>query len=171
MLPRGFVLWFRGPASETRTTIGSLTTHELKQRGCNVEILDGQSAATDWMAGLGNAKDDDDAYIRHLQRVSTSVINNEAIALVVVKSDAPRVEALVEVDIGTPKEEEGGDENLNLTKLVLQSSAGPEQSVAEILSKLESLDLIAGQASRDSSSYDEDDEATIRQRLEALGYL
>jgi len=47
---------------------------------------------------------------------------------------------------------------------------GSEQSVADILSELEALELITGPASRDSY-YDEDDEETIRQRLEALGYL
>jgi hypothetical protein len=39
------------------------------------------------------------------------------------------------------------------------------------LLKLESLELIERPSDKDSSSYDEDDEATIRQRLEALGYL
>ena len=46
----------------------------------------------------------------------------------------------------------------------------PEQSASEVLSKLEALELIARSGSNDSS-YDEDDEETIRQRLEALGYL
>ena len=46
----------------------------------------------------------------------------------------------------------------------------PEQSVADVLSKLEALELIDRSGSSDSS-YDEEDEETIRQRLEALGYL
>lgn len=133
MPSRGFVLWFQDPPSETRTTIANQTAHELKQRECNVEILDGR-AATDNISILENLK------------------GHAAIAVVAFQSSAPQtledlcrsVEVIVEV--------------------------GPEKSVADILSRLEAQELIAGSASRDSS-YDEDDEAAIRQRLEALGYL
>ena len=45
------------------------------------------------------------------------------------------------------------DEELNLTKTVLQPGAEPEQGAPK------------------DSDYDDDDEAMIRSRLEALGYL
>jgi hypothetical protein len=133
MPSRGFVLWFQDPSSETRTTSASQIAHELKERGCNVEILDGQSA-TDNISVLEDLKGD------------------EAVAVVALESNAPqKLEDLCR-------------------SVAVKVEVESEQSVADILSKLEALELISRSASRDSS-YDEDDEATIRQRLEALGYL
>ena len=79
------------------------------------------------------------------------------------------VEAFVEVEIGIPTGEQD-DGSRDSRKIFLPPDAEPEASVADILAKLESLELIAAPAS-ENSSYDEDDEATIRSRLEALGYL
>jgi hypothetical protein len=97
--------------------------------------------------------------------------------LAAVKSEVPQtledlsgsVEAFVEVEIGIPTDEQG-DESRNFTKFFLLPHAEPEPSVANILAKLEGLELIAAPAA-ENSSYDEDDEAMIRSRLEALGYL
>ena len=186
MPPRGLILWFTGLPSATRTTIASLTAQVLKQRGWNIETLEGEHSPADWISVLKNSKGDEDAFIQHLRRVCASGIHNEAIALVALQSTAPqtpesRVQAFVEVELGIPKYEEvdesrkvvEGDrtsEDLNLTKIVLQPDAEPEQGVADILSKLEGLGLVAGSSLKDSV-YDEDDEAMIRSRLEALGYL
>ena len=133
MTSRGFVLWFQDPPSETRTTIAGQIAHELKQRGCNVETLDGQSA-TNYLSVLENLKGD------------------EAIAVVAFESNTPQtVEDLC-------------------SSVEVKVEVKSEQSAADILLELETLGLIARSTSSDSP-YDEDDEATIRQRLEALGYL
>jgi len=177
MTSKGFVLSFTGLPSATKPTIASLTGHELNQRGYNIEPLAGQPSATDWLSVLNNSEGDEDDFIRQLRRICAS---NEAVVLAALKSEVPQtladlrsnVEAFVEVEIGTPNHEEGEvkGEGLNLTKIFLQPDAEPEQSVAEILVKLEGLELIAAPAA-ENSSYDEDDEALIRSRLEALGYL
>lgn len=171
MPSKGFVISFTGLPSASRTTIASLTGHELKQRGYNIEPLVGQPSATNWTSVLENSKDDE------LRRVYASAISNEAIVLAAVKSEVPQtlgdlsdsVEAFVEVEIGIPTDEQR-DESRNFTKFFLPPDAEPESSVADILAKLEGLELIAAPAS-ENSSYDEDDEAMIRSRLEALGYL
>ena len=128
MPARGFVLWFQDPPNTA-----SQIAHELKQRGCNVEVLDGKSA-TAHIPLLENSKGDD----------ALAVVAHESNTPQTLEDLCRSVEVKVEVE--------------------------PEQSVAVILSKLETLELITGSASR-NSSYDEDDEETIRQRLEALGYL
>lgn len=133
MPARGFVLWFQDPPSESRTTIASQTAHELKQRGCNVEILDGQSA-TGYISVLENLK------------------GAEAIAVIAFESSTPQTL----------------EELCRSVEVIIEVEA--EQSVADIIAKLAALELIAGSTSK-TSPYDEDDEATIRQRLEALGYL
>lgn len=148
MPSKGFVLSFTGLPSTTRTTIASRTGQELEQRGYNIEPLAGQPSAS-----------------------------NEAIVLAAVKSDVPQtledlrgdVEAFVEVEIGIPTGEQD-DASRNLKKIFLPPDAEPESSVADILAKLEGLELIAAPMS-ENSSYDEEDEAMIRSRLEALGYL
>lgn len=179
MPPKGFVLWFTGPRSATRTTIANLTGHELKQRGYNIEPLVGQSSVTDWISVLNNSKADEDDYTQQLRRVCASGISNEGIVLAALKSEVPRtledlrcsVEAFVEVETGAPNHEQGDEsQNLNFTKIFLQPDAEPEQCVVDIVAKLEDLKLIVAPAP-ENSSYDEDDEATIRSRLEALGYL
>jgi len=65
-----------------------------------------------------------------------------------ILSDETQGEGLEEVEIGAPN----------------------PADVTDILSKLEELQLIARSTPKDQS-YDEDDEAVIRQRLEGLGYL
>ena len=101
------------------------------------------------------------------------VDNPSAIVLTASNSETPDVadsrHALVEVAIG-PQDESGNTGEQHVTKIVLPADDEPERCVAEIFAKLEGLELIAAPASKDSS-YDEDDEAMIRSRLEALGYL
>ena len=167
---KDFVLSLTGLQSATRTAIANLTAHELKQRGYNIEPLAGQPSAIDWISLLRNSKDDEQEPLR---RVCES---GEAIVLAAIKSkitqtveDLRNIEAFVEIEIGITNDEKG-DESRNFTKIFLPPEASPEQSVAEILAKLEGLELITARAS-ENSSYDEDDEAMIRSRLEALGYL
>jgi Adenylylsulphate kinase len=160
MPPKEFTLWFTGLPSETKTAIANLTTQELKRRGCEIETLDTKTYA---------------------RRISDSSMHGEAIVFAVKSktTETPEdLQATVEVKIGIPnyekKNDESGnvvnDEHLTLTKIVVQPDAEPEHCIAGILSKLEGLDLIARVPS-ESSSYDEDDEAVIRRRLEGLGYL
>lgn len=168
MPPKGFTLWFTGLPSEIRTAITNLTTQELKRRGCEIETLDARMPAA-YSKG---------AYAR---RISDFNMRGEAIVFAVKSktTETPEdLQAAVEVEIGIPnyekKNDESGDdindEQLIFTKIFVQPDANLEESVAGILSKLEGLELIA-RAPSENSSYDEDDEAVIRRRLEGLGYL
>jgi hypothetical protein len=171
MPPKGFILWFTGLPSDTRTAIANLTIQELKQRGCETEALDGKIPAA-------VSKGDDDAYAR---RIFDSSVRGEAIVFAVKSKTTVTPEdhqAAVEVEIGIPNYEKKSDESSNaindgpltFAKIVVQPEAEPEKCIASILSKLEGLDLIARVPS-ENSAYDEDDEEVIRRRLEGLGYL
>src|SRR5215212_6589550 len=152
-MPTGrFFLAFTDLPNETRPTLAGLIAHELKQRGWKAEAVDDQSSNV----------------VRRL--------GGEAIVLAAINSNNPEAPdslvRFVEVGIG-PKDEKSNTldgEHLDVTKIVLPADAEPKRSVAEILSKLEGMGLLGGPAPKDSS-YDEDDEAVIRSRLEALGYL
>jgi len=117
----------------------------------------------------------------YARRISDFNMRGEAIVFAVKSktTETPEdLQAAVEVEIGIPnyekKNDESGDdindEQLIFTKIFVQPDANLEESVAGILSKLEGLELIA-RAPSENSSYDEDDEAVIRRRLEGLGYL
>lgn len=151
MPPRGLTLRFSGQPNATRTAIADLTAQELKRRGWNIETLEGEHFS------------------------SNGAIHNETTALLARRPTAPQtpedsVEAFVEVELGISNDESRTSEQLNFTKIVLKPDIEPAQGVAEILSKLESLGWVAGSSTQESL-YDEDDEAMIRSRLEALGYL
>src|SRR5215216_1425336 len=113
MSSKGLILSFTELPMANRTMIASLTAQELKRRGYNIETPDGQSTATDWISVLENSKGDED---------STQTLK---------------------VQIGIPGHEEDDEsrnavenQHLNLTKIVVQPDALPEQCVADILSKL-----------------------------------
>jgi hypothetical protein len=172
----GFFLSFTGLPSATRARIASLIAHELKQRGWTIETLASQSSARDWISVLGESGSDD-AYIRRLRdgAIVLAAINSNT--LETPENLRSSFKTFVEVEIGKPMKEQGAecynaveDEHLNLTKIVLPQDAEPEKCVADIFSKLEGLELIAGPVFKDSS-YDEEDEVMIRNRLDALGYL
>jgi hypothetical protein len=56
--------------------------------------------------------------------------------------------------------------------VIRADASATDESVARILSELETLGLLAAPAQAGSGSgYDEEDEEIIRQRLEAMGYL
>lgn len=172
MPPRGLILRFTGQPEATRTTLASLTTQELQQRGWNIETLAGEHSG------------EENVFMQHLRRVYASGIHSDTIAFAAFQSTIPQTtegseELLVAVELRTPKYEEANEnvrdsdrtpKHLNVTKIVLPPDIEPKQGVADILAKLEGLGLVAGSASQDSL-YSEDDEATIRSRLEALGYL
>ena len=165
MPPKGFTLWFTGLPNETRTAIANLTTQELKRRGCEIETLGGKIPAAD-------SKGDEDAYTG---RISDFSMRGEAIVFAVKSKTTETPEDLkTAVEVEITNDESGNainDEHLSFTKIVVQPDAEPEECIASILSKLEGLELIARVPSSENSSYDEDDEAVIRRRLEDLGYL
>jgi hypothetical protein len=161
MPARGFVLSFTGPAAVNTSTIANLTEHELKQRGWNIQRLDSQSSAivlavinSNTLETPENLRDSLDTVVEVVIRTSTNEEHS----------------ATEKRSTNEERDNEVEDQHRNLTKIVLPPDAEPEQCVADIFSKLEGLELIAGPGPKDSS-YDEDDEATIRSRLEALGYL
>ena len=55
---RGFTLWFTGLSGAGKTTISEIVEHELKARGRQVEVLDGDIVRTNLSKGLGFSRED-----------------------------------------------------------------------------------------------------------------
>jgi len=73
---KGFVLWFTGLSGAGKTTLSSLVATELRERGINVEILDGDEVRTNLSKGLGFSKEDRDTNIRRIGYVSCLLARN-----------------------------------------------------------------------------------------------
>jgi len=81
MSHKGFTLWFTGLSGSGKTTISTQVAIALKQRGCRVELLDGDVIRAALSPGLGFSKDDRDMHIRRLGFVAHLLSRNGVIAI------------------------------------------------------------------------------------------
>jgi adenylyl-sulfate kinase len=65
-MSKGFVIWFTGLSGAGKTTIADKLEPLLRQRGLNVEMLDGDIVRTHLSKGLGFSKEDRDENIRRI---------------------------------------------------------------------------------------------------------
>ncbi|MCW2964547.1 MAG: adenylylsulfate kinase [Actinomycetia bacterium] len=112
----GFVLWFTGLPAAGKTTIGEIVAPQLENRGCVVDVLDGDVMRTHFSKGLGYSKRDRDTNIAHIGWVASRL--SRAGVAVVVSAISPYEEgrryarslveihaSFVEVHVATPLEE------------------------------------------------------------------
>lgn len=78
----GFTLWFTGLSGAGKTTISKGVALELKNRGCRMEILDGDEVRTNLSSELGFSKKDRDTNIRRIGYVANLLSRNQVIAIV-----------------------------------------------------------------------------------------
>ena len=74
----GFVLWFTGLSAAGKTTIANVVAPELEQRGCLVELLDGDVVRTHLSKGLGYSKEDRDTNIGRIAWVASRLTRHGA---------------------------------------------------------------------------------------------
>src|SRR5258708_36120133 len=79
-MSEGFTLWFTGLSGAGKSTIANLVAGELRTRGHNVEILDGDEVRTNLSKGLGFSKEDRDTNIRRIGYVCNLLARNGVIA-------------------------------------------------------------------------------------------
>jgi adenylyl-sulfate kinase len=78
---RGVTLWFTGLSGAGKSTIASLVEAELRERGTNVEVLDGDVVRTNLSKGLGFSKEDRDTNIRRIAFVADLLSRNGVVAI------------------------------------------------------------------------------------------
>ncbi len=79
---RGVTIWFTGLSGSGKSTIARALEAELRQRGCQLEVLDGDVVRTNLTKGLGFSKEDRDENIRRIGFVSHLLTRNGVVVLV-----------------------------------------------------------------------------------------
>ncbi len=110
---QGFTLWFTGLPCSGKTTISEIVEKELRERGVNVEALDGDEVRKGISKDLGFSKEDRDKHILRVGFIAKLLSRNGVAALAAFVSpyrairDALRgdIENFVEVYVKCPVEE------------------------------------------------------------------
>jgi adenylyl-sulfate kinase len=73
---KGFTLWLTGLSGAGKTTLSEVLATELRSRGVQTEILDGDEVRTNLSKGLGFSKEDRDTNIRRIGYVCRLLSRN-----------------------------------------------------------------------------------------------
>jgi adenylyl-sulfate kinase len=97
---KGFVVWFTGLSGAGKSTLAHHLEPILRERGLNVEILDGDIVRTNLSKGLGFSKEDRDTNIRRIGFVANLLARNGVAVIVAAISPyrAIRDELRAEID-------------------------------------------------------------------------
>jgi adenylyl-sulfate kinase len=75
-MSQAYTLWFTGLSGSGKSTLSEKVAAELKRRGLNVEILDGDEVRTNLSKGLGFSKEDRDINIKRIGYVCKLLTRN-----------------------------------------------------------------------------------------------
>ena len=77
----GFCLWFTGLSGSGKTTITTHLVKELRGRGAQLEVLDGDIVRENLSKGLGFSKEDRDTNIRRIGFVACLLARNDTVCI------------------------------------------------------------------------------------------
>jgi adenylyl-sulfate kinase len=80
-MSEGMTLWFTGLSGAGKSTVAQLVEEELRERGHQVEVLDGDVVRQNLSKGLGFSKEDRDTNIRRIAFVADLLSRNGVIAI------------------------------------------------------------------------------------------
>lgn len=199
-MSNGFTLWFTGLSGSGKSTLSQALAPALRERGLRVEILDGDEVRTNLSKGLGFSKEDRDTNIRRIGYVCKLLSRNGTVAISAAISPyrairdelRAQIPGFVEVYARCSIEELARRDPKGLYKKALAGEIAnftgvsdpyeeplqPEvvvdterESLQESTAKiLRSLELI-GHLPAVTEEIAPEEEARIRERLKALGYL
>lgn len=153
MSPTGFTLWLEGADA---AALARPVTEALEGRGRRVELGSASGDGGDVIV----LATDDSSQGGALSRAPKPLVKVEAKASPGASGGAPDA-------LGEPH---AGESQPRPEFTIRAGAPTAEESVAHILSELETLGLLAAHAPA-GGGYDDEDEEIIRQRLEAMGYL
>jgi len=81
MANNGFTIWFTGLSGSGKSTLSEIIEHRLKERGRNVEVLDGDVVRTHLSKGLGFSREDRDTNIKRIGFVCGLLTRNGVICI------------------------------------------------------------------------------------------
>ncbi|SKB14675.1 Adenylyl-sulfate kinase [Planktothrix sp. PCC 11201] len=100
MQHRGVTVWFTGLSGAGKTTISQAVAQIFQEKGCNLEILDGDIVRENLTKGLGFSKPDRDENIRRIGFVAHLLTRNGVIVLVSAISPYREIREEVREKIG-----------------------------------------------------------------------
>lgn len=199
---KGFTLWFTGLSGSGKSTLALAVEKDLKRRGMNVEVLDGDVVRTNLSKGLGFSQEDRDINIRRIGFVCNLLTRNDAVAIAAAISpykairdeNREMIGRFVEVYCECPIDELIKRDTKGLYKKALAGEIkgftgiddpyeAPENPEVTVNSSTESIDESAGKILRtlelmnfippgpEATQIPADEEAQIKEKLKALGYL
>jgi adenylyl-sulfate kinase len=77
----GLTLWFTGLSGAGKSTVAEIVERELRERGHQVEVLDGDVVRQNLSKGLGFSKEDRDTNIRRIAFVADLLSRNGVVAI------------------------------------------------------------------------------------------
>jgi adenylyl-sulfate kinase len=80
-MAQAYTLWFTGLSGAGKSALSIPLAEELKRRGLNVEILDGDEVRTNLSKGLGFSKEDRDTNIKRIGYVCKLLTRNNVWAI------------------------------------------------------------------------------------------
>jgi adenylyl-sulfate kinase len=80
-MSQGLILWFTGLSGAGKSTLANALVEDLRGKGLNVELLDGDEVRTNLSKGLGFSKEDRDTNIRRIGYVARLLARNGVIAI------------------------------------------------------------------------------------------
>ena len=81
MANTGFTIWFTGLSGAGKSTLSEIIEQRLKERGRNVEVLDGDIVRTHLSKGLGFSREDRDTNIKRIAFVCSLLTRNGVICI------------------------------------------------------------------------------------------
>ena len=78
---KGFTLWFTGLSGSGKSTLATYLLPILRERGKNVEVLDGDEVRENLSKGLGFSKEDRDTNIRRIGYVANMLSRNGVVSI------------------------------------------------------------------------------------------
>ena len=190
----GFTIWFTGLSGSGKSTLSEVIERRLRERGRNVEVLDGDVVRTHLSKGLGFSKEDRDTNIKRIAFVCNLLTRNGVICI--SAAIAPYREArdwarqeignFVEVYVKCPLDvcrqrdvkglyklvDEGKIKNFTGVDDPYEEPLNPELVVETDKESIEeSVQKIFAKLEELGYLAPEDDSETVSNRLAALGYL
>jgi adenylylsulfate kinase len=97
---RGFALWFTGLPCSGKTTISEIIAKELRDRGLNVETLDGDELRRNLSRDLGFSKEDRETHIKRVGFIAKLLARNGVATLAAFVSPYREVRKYLRIEIG-----------------------------------------------------------------------
>ncbi len=172
---RGFTLWFTGLSGAGKTTVAEIVEKELKERGRQVEVLDGDIVRTNLSKGLSFSREDRNINVLRIGFVANLLTRNGV--AVIVSAISPYKEArdqvrrrivdFVEVFVDVPLEVAAERDVKGLYKKAFAGEIEQFTGVSDPYEPPAAPDLIL----KTAEETPEESARKVIEKLEFFGYL